>query len=320
MKTPFLGGAVIAFALATPGNVQAQAVSAPSSRPPTVAPMDDVARIYDSLSARPGWPAKASEAEVDAGLARRGVKPEQRRAIIAVMRQDVCRLSEMVSVCRYYGAETIYKLQKLGWGNTTGAASAAVAAASRSEGGLLALQARLLEYGATQNLARFYGRKGTTDAQEAVLNNANRRAAKRLGFSTQLNVWFACRDDVRSLPATSLLPITRDYKLTTCGTGFGFVMAFSLFGWELRLETDLLLSHSRFARKVLLVWWPTGAEPYICADSVINGSGNQQCNNYSWSSPVSFKFDIFVNSTPSVVSVGTARRLNQPFSVSVVHQ
>ena len=275
-------------------------------------PMAEAARLYDSLDARPGWPTTLSEAEVDAGLARQGLRPEQRRSIIALMRQDICRLPEMVPICRYYGAETIYKIQRLGW-------------ARRARDGrptdppgtdVMVQQMQLMEYGGRRNLERLYGENGLSDAREAELNNAAGASRAAAGFSSGTNAWFACGTDTRTLPQTGF---PQQYRLTTCGAGFGFFLRFAIFGVEWGFEWNLLVTHSRFARKVVL-WLPTGAEPTICANSVLNGAGNLACNPHRWYSPPSFKQHSTTNLPMSVVSTGTAMRLNQPFNVTIVHQ
>ncbi|HVQ09608.1 MAG TPA: hypothetical protein VMS43_14350 [Allosphingosinicella sp.] len=276
--------------------------------------MADIARLYDSLSARPGWPASGNEAEVDAELARRGLRPEQRRSIIAMMRQDVCRLPETAPACRYYGAETIYKVQRLGWARRGREAG--------PDTDVTMQQMRLLEYGASRNLARLYGEAGLTEARETELNNAGRgaaRASAAAGFSQQFSQWFTCAANEQSLPILQTGTWPR-YRLTTCGWGLGSYTAIAIFNWKWSVEVDVLFTHSRFARFVGF-WWLTGAEPTICANSIIDGYGNYTCNSYRWYSPVSFNTRITLNSNPvSVVSTGSGMRLNYSFGVTIVHQ
>lgn len=318
MKTRSAAIAAFLFGLAGTAHSQTpQARPGPPSPPRVSEATAEVARLYDSLSARPGWPTTASEAEVDAQLARQGLRPEQRRAIIGLMRQDVCRVPEMVPVCRYYGAETIYKVQRLGW---TGRGREAVAGrpAERPGNDIVIQQMRLMEYGAMRNLERLYGETGLSDAREAELNNAAGAARAAAGFSSQLSLWFACGTDERTLTDTG--PFWRQYRLTTCGLGLGYYWRIVIFKWEWSFEVATLLTHSRFARKVG-VWWLTGSEPTICANSVLQWSGNLQCNSYSWSSPVSFNANLVINSGPmSVVSMGSGARLNTGFVVTLVHQ
>lgn len=329
MKTRSIFNATAILLLGSAASLNAQermeTRSPPTEAPSAAAGRAEVVRLYDSLSARPGWPARASEAEVDSGLARQGLDPEQRRTIIGLLKQDVCQLPQMVPVCRYYGPETIYKVQKLAWEGfpATGPARGRPAE-RRPAGDLNILQMQLMDYGANRNLARLYGERGLTDAQEAQLNNSGSRqgdAARAAGVSTQLSVWFNCGTDQRNLPATTWMPITQEYRLTTCGAGFGFYMRIVIFKWSWSFEVDVLATHSRFARRVLGVWWATGSEPNICSNSIIQWSGNLQCNAHSWTSPVSFRSDSFTNSPPaSVISTGSAVRLGTHFGVTVVHQ
>jgi hypothetical protein len=248
-----------------------------------------------------------SEAEVDSRLARQGLSPEQRRKIIALLRQDVCGLPDLVPVCRYYGAETIHKIQKYGWGEGR----------ERGEAGVAA-EMRLLEYGASQNLLRLY-EKGTTDAFEDQLDNSRAKKGNLFSIRTEINVWFACSHDEQTLPISAAGLPWRKYRLTTCGTGLGVIVWVVIFGQQFGAEADLLFTHSRFARKVGL-WWLTGAEPSICADSIINGSGNPACNSYAWQSGISWKFGANFSPPASVVSKGSASRLNQGFALTIVHQ
>lgn len=272
-------------------------------------PAAEIARLFESLSAKPGWPTRASEAEVDATLTRRGIKPEDRRAIIELMKQDICKAANMAAICRYVGAETIYKIQKSSWGGGP----------LPSEGSSLDLQMQLLEYGTGKNLARIYA-KGLTNAQEQALNGgaSSRKLGKLIDIERTFSAWYGCGQDEKALTDTGWF--WQRYRLTTCGLGFGFRVVVALFGPKFSAETILLVSNSRFARNVG-TWWQTGADPTICADSQIAGSGNQQCRNYHWLSPFSWNFKIILNAPPgSVVAAGKAVRLNQQFSVNLTFQ
>jgi hypothetical protein len=250
---------------------------------------------------------------VDASLARRGLNPEQRRAIIAALKQDVCRMAGMAPICRYYGAETIYKIQKLSWARE---AMAAGPEANSLASPSLDLRMKLLEYGSSKNFQRLYPR-GMSDGQKAALFSTGPAKFKwGVSFESRFSTWLSCSNDSASLWG-SLPP---EYNLVTCGAGFGFAMWITIFNWSWAQEWDALVTNSWFFRRVLLLWWPTGSEPDICSDSVINGSGNQKCNPNNWYSPPSPNFQSNGNPLASVVSKGSATRMGHGFSVNIVHQ
>ena len=173
-----------------------------------------------------------------------------------------------------------------------------------------------MEIGIVRNLAELYGEKGLTDDAVAKLDGGGSKSGGTLKSS---GVFFGCTNDIRLLPTTN--PIYgRNYKLTNCGTGFGWRTAFAIilpFVGEISfsLELDLLFSHSRFSRKIGPVWHLTGAEPHICTNSEIGFDPNPRCNSNSWSSPVSANVGFFVNQPiQPVIARGHAHRLGTEFT------
>lgn len=296
---------ITTIALAATGLILAAspAAHAQDSRPETAAQSPETARLYDSLSAKPGWPTRASEAEVDKMLADQGISSEDRKATIAMMRQDVCKQAEMIAICRHFGAETIYKVQKAAWASTDERSGRAVAA-------------RLMEYGASRNIAALSAR-GLSDAQEAQLFPVPTAAAAKLKirFESYFHTWLRCGNDTKTLSGS----IPGTYRLVTCGTGFGTGFEIVIWKWHYGYHFAAQLTDSIFLRRVLLLWWPTGSEPAICSNSIVGSASNNQCNNYDWYSPVSFTGH-GQSTTPSVYSVGTAKRLNVPFNVTIQFQ
>lgn len=337
MLKSLLMASALTMALSGAAMAQNQRFPPPGSTGP-MDPGDDFAALYNAI---PSDPIMSTAMVSDAELATASARSPESRETAAQVRNDPCADTEMREICNYAGAETIRKIRTLNWVTATAGSGGE---ANRVDGGpswkyrlskkfgydiktntkarmasnpigddaeRMELSRQVLDYGIQQNLQRHYGQKGASDEQETVLNGGAGTAAKLVSTSTRSG--FGCGQDEKDinfgLGSTVFFP---KHRLTMCRAYFAKRLAW----WVWSIEGAVEVSHSRFARKVLL-WVPTGAET-IAANSILAGSGNLQTNTNKYYSPISLKVKFVTNSSPmSINADGSAASLATGFNVSM---
>jgi len=285
--------------------------------------------FYDQLDASPAAP-KGITREYIAGVAQRtGVSAKE---LMSLAEQDVCKNPDLESVCAYFGNQAVYKARNLAW---------QLKSQGASDDTVLKSFTSVLGVGASINLNRLYGEKGLADRQ------VNARSARKIASrpltnidaertregsvaNAELDDQSYIKDNNRLLCLglktavdqkliTSTNPIYgRNYRLVTCAAGLNWRATWSLLWWDLSAQVGVVLTHSRFSRRVLGFWHLTGADDHICSYANAMGNAVNNCNNYSWTSPPSARANFLFNQpVGAVFARGHAHKLGHHFNTQI---
>ncbi|MEX0914710.1 MAG: hypothetical protein WD397_08130 [Wenzhouxiangellaceae bacterium] len=261
-------------------------------------PADGGDVFYDQLDASPAAP-KGITREYIAQVAKRtGINPKE---LMSLAEQDVCKNPDVESVCAYFGNQTVYKARNLAW---------ELKSQGASDDTVLESFASVLEIGLSRNLNEIYGEKGLADKEFDERNSSEER--NRLlcgGLKTAI--------DQQQINSTN--PIYgRNYRLVTCAAGLNWRATWSILWWEWSAQAGLVVTHSRFSRRVLGFWHLTGADDHICSSANAMGNSVTNCNSYNWGSPVSARANFLFNQPAGAVFArGHAHKLGHNFNTQI---
>lgn len=194
------------------------------------------------------------------------------------MESDICEREDVAALCTYAGSETIYKVRDLSW---------RLMQAGASSEQILERSGAVLSYGIQKNLESLYGERGLAEEDFEKLSASSRGGSNSRAPAGILCFGMQTAIDEQTIPGTNPFYGQR-YRLVTCAAGLNVEVS----TWLFASQFGAVITHSRFARRVLGVWHLTGADPHICSIARAMGSTTTRCNNFRWNAPVAIAADI----------------------------
>ena len=293
----------------------------------------EMARYYDSLPANKGAPIGWDKEWARSQILKRGGTENDVEFLLEQAENDICKTEEVKAICAYAGSNTIYKVRNLAY---------SLKRAGAKDSDVMDAIGPVMEHGITVNLEKLYGEKGLSDddwakiaRQKGIKNNhrlqkkgERRRIAEPLqsdpnnranlkGIGDNL-LCLGLNTDIDEQIITSTNPIYgRRYRLVTCSAGFEFRRAWSFLWWDFSVQGGAVISHARFARRILGIYHLTGAQEHVCSGANALGNATTNCNNNNWSAPPAANAGLIWNQPSGVVvASGHAHKLGHNFNTS----